>query len=524
MKEHRLAMIVALGCTLLAAVLILMRVGARTGERLSRGDKVWRLTYNVRIQDAKAGARVRVALPVDTPGTRVVREVFIRPNLSMDVVRTKRTGRREAVAVASRNLKGLHLVARFDVHVRRAGKAGRRPSNEPLTASLRSYYLRGEQDIQTTSPTVRDVLAHLTPDAPAKSKLLDRIADYCSENILGDGADAPSTAVDALRRNSATTLGRARAMIALCRAGNIPARLVTGFLLRNTQDTEPHFWVEAHVRDRWVPYDPERNHAESLPQDYLAVRLDGHEIVRSAGGDPVQRRFGIRRLLPPPWSAASRNGSLVDVVDLTRLPAGMQETLAILLLLPLGALITALFRNVVGMQTFGTFTPALLALSFVYADWRTGLAVLLSVALIGLGGRALLNRLRLLMVPRLSLVLTVVVLTLTLAVSVLDCFGLTPSARAVILPLVILTMVIERFHITTEESGVRRSLKLLGGTLLVTACCFALLGWDGLGRLALAFPEGLLFVAAALILIGRYSGYRLTELWRFRDVTREPRP
>ena len=524
MKEHRQAMAVALGCALLAAALISMRVGAQKGERLSRGDKVWRLTYDVRIQDAEAGTRIRVSLPVDAPGTRVVREAFIRPNLGMDVVRTKQTGRREAVAVASRDQEELHLVARFDVHVRRAGKIGSRTNNRPLTASLRSHYLREERNVQVTDSAVRAVLVRLFSGAAAKSELPDRIADYCSENILAGGADAPSTAVDALQQNSATTLGRARAMIALCRAGNVPARLVTGFLLRNTQDAEPHFWVEAHIRDRWVPYDPERDHADNLPPDYLAVRLDGNEIVRLVSGGPVHQRFGIRRLLPTPWFVASRNDSLVNVLDLTRLPAGMQETLAILLLLPLGALITALFRNFVGMQTYGTFTPTLLALSFVYADWRTGLAVLLSVALIGLGGRAMLNRLRLLMVPRLSLVLTVVVLTLTLAVSVLDYFGLTPSARAVILPLVILTMMIERFHITTEESGVGRSFKLLAGTLLVTSCCFALLRWEELGWLVLAFPEGLLFVAAALILVGRYSGYRLTELWRFRDVAREPGP
>ena len=523
MKEHRQAMGVALGCALLAATLITMRANARKDERLSRGDKVWRLTYDVRIPDAEAGTRVRISLPVDAPSTRVVREAFIRPNLGMDVVRTKQTGRREAVAVASRNLEDLHLVARFDVHVRRAGKIRHRTSNGPLTARLRNHYLREKQNVQVTNSAVRTVLIRLISDVAAKSELPDRIADYCSENILVGGADAPSTAADVLRQNSATTLGRARAMIALCRAGNIPARLVTGFLLRNTQDAEPHFWVEAHVRDQWVAYDPERDHAGSLPSDYLAIRLDGSEIVRLASGGPVHQRFGIRRLFPTPWFVASRNDSLVDVLDLTRLPAGMQETLAILLLLPLGALITALFRNVVGTQTFGTFTPTLLALSFVYADWRTGLAVLLSVALIGLGGRTLLNRLRLLMVPRLSLVLTVVVLTLTLAVSVLDYFGLTPSARAVILPLVILTMMIERFHITTEESGVGRSFKLLGGTLLVTACCFALLRWEELGWLVLAFPEGLLFVAAALILIGRYSGYRLTELWRFRDVVREPK-
>jgi hypothetical protein len=39
-----------------------------------------------------------------------------------------------------------------------------------------------------------------------------------------------------------------------------------------------------------------------------------------------------------------------------------------------------------------------------------------------------------------------------------------------------------------------------------------------LSQILLGYPELLLFVAAALLLIGRYTGYRLTELWRFRDM------
>jgi len=137
---------------------------------------------------------------------------------------------------------------------------------------------------------------------------------------------------------------------------------------------------------------------------------------------------------------------------------------------------------------------------------------------VGLGARALLDRLKLLMVPRLSVVLTLVVLCLALAVSALDSLGLTPSARAVILPLVIMTMMIERFYISSEEDGLRHSLKLLGGTFVVAGCCLALLWWEALGQHVLRFPEAELFVAGALLLIGRYSGYRLSELFRFKDL------
>lgn len=87
------------------------------------------------------------------------------------------------------------------------------------------------------------------------------------------------------------------------------------------------------------------------------------------------------------------------------------------------------------------------------------------------------------------------------------------------LPMVILTMTIERFYVSTEEDGLHNSVQLLAGTLLVAFCCYLILCSKAVGHVLLNYPEIHLFTVAALILLGRYSGYRLTELWRFRDLT-----
>ena len=44
-----------------------------------------------------------------------------------------------------------------------------------------------------------------------------------------------------------------------------------------------------------------------------------------------------------------------------RLPVQMHDVLEVILLLPLGGLVTAFVRTIVGLRTFGTFTPTLLA-------------------------------------------------------------------------------------------------------------------------------------------------------------------
>ncbi len=212
--------------------------------------------------------------------------------------------------------------------------------------------------------------------------------------------------------------------------------------------------------------------------------------------------------------------------DGSHLPAQAQQTLAYLLILPVGALLTAVVRTMVGFQTFGTLTPSLLAASYLYCDRTTGAVVFVLVMVVGLGSRALLGRIRLQMGPRLGVMLTILVACLAAAMVGMHRLGLQPTPAGAMMPLVVLTMILERFYVSIEENGLAVSLRLLLATLVVSAACWMLLAWPALGRLALAYPEGELIVAAGLLGVGRYSGYRLTELWRFRDLAagrQEPR-
>ena len=83
--------------------------------------------------------------------------------------------------------------------------------------------------------------------------------------------------------------------------------------------------------------------------------------------------------------------------------------------------------------------------------------------------------------------------------------------------MVILTMLVERFYVTTQEDGARAALQHLAGTALVGFCCYLVLRWETVAKLLLAYPESHCFTVALMVLIGRYTGYQLLEPWRFRD-------
>jgi hypothetical protein len=92
------------------------------------------------------------------------------------------------------------------------------------------------------------------------------------------------------------------------------------------------------------------------------------------------------------------------------------------------------------------------------------------------------------------------------------------GAEVVLLPMIILTNLIERFHVSADEDGMVHTLKLAAGTLLVALLCYIILGSQQVGDFVLTYPEAHFFTIAVFIVLGRYTGYRVTELWRFRDL------
>lgn len=516
MNARRATLPTAIVLVIAAIYAVSLRATSRHGTQALPGDSFWRLTYSITFNATKPKASLEVAFPYDTTRSRVSDRQVDAPDLSAERRRRRNDDSRQFELIAPK--AGKHQAKiQFDIHLspRAAWRSGEGPAQ--LTAESRAEYLRTKKGIEVDDPVVTATLQRLQSGPASKVELVERLFEFCVAELGSGGHDAPSTAALALKQGVASTLGRMRTMVALCRAAKIPARPVTGFVVKQDADARPHVWVEVLTNSHWEPYDPDNGFTRELPHNFLPVRRDGVSVVRCRDATDIQSKFSIQRVPPPP-GAVSENRRPIDILDLMRLPVEVHEVFSILLLMPLGALVTAIFRTIIGINTFGTFTPTLLALSFVYSDWRTGLLVFATVVVIGLGTRSLLDRLKLLLVPRLSVILTLVALTMVFEVSLLDYMHLTPSAQAVLLPMVILTMTIERFYLTSEEDSLRYAVQLLGTTLLVAVCCYLVLRWEAVGRLLLVYPELHLITIAVLILLGRYSGYRLSELVRFRDL------
>ncbi len=530
MNSRSLSTIAIVGFLLLGGILMGLRYRAVRQERTAVEDSRWELTYVIQFRveslPAQESARLRLALPFDTSYCKVTRNTPTTPQLNRRVLgRFKGTQNYYLELTTKQASTDQYLAtATFQLHLSPRPHAGRQAALETLTPDTENMFTQEEPELPVSRVEVRQVAQSAQSESDTRLQQVQWVFDYCS-GIDSQSEAAGDSVVDAIANRRGTPLARARAMVAVCRALGMPARLVAGFIVRQGNDIAPHVWVEVFHKQEWLPFDPVNGYTFKLPMNYLPVRRGADQIHWPVANitDP-NIKYSINRLQPDQSVLAGEIEHPSQILDLRRLPVPMHNVMSLLLLLPFGALITALMRNVVGLQTFGTFAPALLAMSFIYADWETGLAILLVVVTAGLVGRLWLERLRLLMVPRLSIILTVVILCVVFSVSALDFMKLTHSPQAVLLPMVILTILIERFHVTVEEDGLVYAIQLTVGTVFVAALCYLVLRWDEVGAWVLRYPEAHFITIAVFILLGRYAGYRLTELWRFRDLVEPSEP
>lgn len=479
------------------------------------GEGRWRLTYRANFTTERADEKLQIAIPIESPFLRVFKQ-----NLNYSDLTPEDSGtvlHRSMIDLVAPEAGEHSLSASFDFELSRVPQFSVPTEQSSHTGNEVARWLRSTRSIQANSPVIQNALAELKLDLAPSVRLEQRIYQFCRSETEDDGEAWQNDAESTVEDRMGTELGRAKAMVALCRAGKIPARLVTGFEIKDTDSLRPVFWVEVLQDRKWVVYDPVRGFDGALPWNWLPVRIDGERIVSNIDSDQIEVEYALTHLANGGFSSSEAR-PLSSVFDLKRLPVAVHEVISVILLLPLGALVSAFVQTVIGIRTIGTFSPTLIALSFILADWRTGVVVFALVILIGLVARSLVDPLRLLMVPRLGFMLTLVVVFLVFTISVLDYLRLTPSPQAVLLPMVILTMTIERLYVSNLEEGSVTAIQLMLGTIVVSFCCYLTLGWKAVGTIILHYPESHFFTLALLVVLGRYTGYRLTELYRFRDL------
>ncbi|MEJ2085920.1 MAG: 7TM domain-containing protein [Acidobacteriota bacterium] len=310
----------------------------------------------------------------------------------------------------------------------------------------------------------------------------------------------------------------------LLSTGVVPSRVAYGLDLAEGERRANFLpYLEVWNGSSWTWYNPvsgDRVRPESL---FIWWR-GGRPLINVLGAGNPEVEISTWRNVLQALEVAERRAELKhsSVVDysLLRLPLQVQAVYKVMLLVPVGAFLIVILRNVIGILTLGTFMPVLVALAFRETRLMAGVILFALVVGAGIGLRFLLDRLHLLVVPRLSAVLVLVVLGLLMVSILSHRLGLEVGLSVALFPLVILTMTIERMSIVWEEVGAKEATKQGLGTLLVAAIAYEVMSLDAVEYVVVVFPESLLILLALILLLGRYTGYRLLELVRYKDLIR----
>lgn len=312
-----------------------------------------------------------------------------------------------------------------------------------------------------------------------------------------------------------------QAVIQVLNQAKIEALPVQGVYLKQDNRAELAWLLAVYNGQTWLYLDPHTG-TVGLPKHFLVWHYGAEALFDVTGGNKPQFTFTVSPTPMNALSAAKTRGlqanSNLMRFSLLELPVSVQETYKVLLMVPIGAFLILLLRNFIGLMTFGTFMPVLIALAFRETEVVWGVVLFSLIVSFGLLVRFYLDGLRLLLVPRLAVILTVVIL-LMLFISIMgQSLNLGSGLSVALFPIIILTMTIERMCITWDERGAYEALKAGVGSLFAAVIIFSVMRLAALQYLIFAFPE-LLFVLLALILMfGQYRGYRLSELFRFKAL------
>lgn len=217
-------------------------------------------------------------------------------------------------------------------------------------------------------------------------------------------------------------------------------------------------------------------------------------------------------------SFATRPWNLLSLLVNYLLSNGVAaQTIILLLVLPVIATIFTFLKQVIGITTFGLYTPSVITLSFLVLGWWTALLFLIFILTMGSLTRMLMQQWRLLYIPKVAITLTVVSFTLLLLIAMGTASGI-PFTRDTIFILLILSTLSENFYSLKSEAGWSSAIIGIGQTLFGAILCVLFIEWQGLGALLLAYPELLLVTIIVNILLGRWTGLRLMEYFRFKEL------
>lgn len=415
----------------------------------------------------------------------------------------------------------------------RRGEWSKRSAGGPQTLYYKAQLIGGVPDVESPPGAEDD------SDPQPRSLYWEEPQDTAAEQLLSQALETSSSPESLTRelikrlnnpsgdQNASLLIeevgSRSLLLERLLNQAKIPARQVMGLFLedaRRRQTLTP--MVEAHNGEEWILFNPKTGE-QGVPDNLVLWHRGGESLLDVTGGRNSGVSFSmIRQTVPAEELAAAQfSGSAFALLGVQQLPIEEQSMFKMLFLLPLGALVVVFMRIMVGLKTSGTFMPVLISLAFLQTSLLPGLISFVVVVSLGLMLRSYLSHLNLLLVSRIATLVVLVIFLISMLSLLGYQLGFSTGMTITFFPMIIIAWTIERMSILWEEEGPHEVVIQGGGSLLVAVMAYLLMQLPLAIHLSFNFPELNLVILALIMVMGQYTGYKLSELRRFRAMALE---
>lgn len=194
------------------------------------------------------------------------------------------------------------------------------------------------------------------------------------------------------------------------------------------------------------------------------------------------------------------------------------NTILLIFVLPVLATLSVFVRHIIGLPSLETIVPVALAITLLSTGVTVGALLLITIFLASTLARLSLKHLRIMQLPKMALSMLVVAILVFAALVLGASYGILEVRNLSIFPVLLLIILSDKIVALQLTRGVSETFLTTMITLILGLIGFALMSSSIVRQYMLLYPEFILLLVPINILMGRYFGLRITEMYRFSAI------
>lgn len=201
-----------------------------------------------------------------------------------------------------------------------------------------------------------------------------------------------------------------------------------------------------------------------------------------------------------------------------------RETLFLLLFLPYLTFVVGFFRHLLGIKTFGLYEPVAIAFALFFLNSNFGLGLKYGIPILIIAWlveeiiRRILAKARLHYIAKVSIKVSVASILTIVFLATMASLGYSFYKTVSIFPVIILITMIETLSLFKVKKGDLYTNIVSLETLAISIFSYFLMTLGPVMNFVINYPYLVFLPVIANFAVGRWSGLRLSEVIRFKDI------